>query len=85
MQSSNLKYYFCVDQEMETGVPHGILISITFQASIALQNLNKNIGDYVPALNSLEEIYKMSRIGVEVEEICVNIRASILYVVGHQN
>ena len=70
---------------MKTGAPHGILVSVTFQASIALQNLNKNLRHYVPALNGLEEVYKMSRIGVEVEEICVNIRVSILYVVGHQD
>ena len=85
MQSSNLRCYLCVDQEMETGAPHGILVGVTFQASIALQNLNKNVGDYVPALNGLEEVYKMSRIGVEVEEICVNIRVGIFYVVGHQD
>ena len=68
---------------METGAPHGILVSVTFHGSIVLQNLNKNVRHYVPAFNGLEEVYKMSRIGVEVEEICVNIR--IWYVVGHQD
>ena len=70
---------------MEMGAPHRIPVIVIFQASIALQNSNKNVRHYVPALNGLEKVYKMSRIGVEVEEICVDIRVSFLYVVGHQD
>ena len=35
------------------GAPHGILVSVTFQGSVALQYLNKNVRHYVPALNGL--------------------------------
>lgn len=78
--------YFCIDYETKTGAPHGVLVSVIFQASIALQNLNKNVRYYIPTLNSFEEVYKMSRIRIEIEEVRVNIRASIsLNVVGHQD
>jgi hypothetical protein len=66
--------------------PHGILVSVTFQTSITLQNLNENVRHYIPSLNGLEEVDKMGRIGVEVEEVRINIRVGILSnVVGHQD
>ena len=69
---------------MGTGAPHGVFVSIIFRTSITLQNLDKYIRHYVPALNGLEEVDKMSRVRVEAEEIRVNIKVSILLnVVGH--